>query len=306
MTIQIEFKLTSTGELLGSVVKDNIEKALIPKWSDDHKTFISRNFKAYPNTSYWEVNSVIPLSSIDPANKKTIITVELSPNKDALKSYGQQARDLSYSDTASYIKKFDLVDVDFGHHSSLLSPSNVEQSNTLFYSILLKSELHKRRPCIVLSKTRHTVQVIPLTSRDNGGLEISLKSFEKLAQRYRKAPSFALPEQIQSVSTFRVFPMRLRNNKFAKAKEKTPIDSLDKEAIKELMAKIYHPLLAREHSQLQASNDNLSAQNEVLRELMTLIGPDLGETGDADSIFKALKEAYLPDSSSIDTSGNRS
>ena len=129
-----------TQELLGRISKHHLQEAVIPAYSDDYKVFLNRRFETRPDIYYWEVVS-------QNINDGTV-SIYLLPDLDKLPSYGEKAIQFNkHKRTTHFLKQYNIVEVDFGHHVALLEGGSNQKKNTNYLSNLLQYELHKRRPC---------------------------------------------------------------------------------------------------------------------------------------------------------------
>lgn len=230
----------SDGTILGEVIHSDFSEIALPEFKQDtHDIFVKHNFTKYKNVLNWYVkdvlidNDVIYISLAESDFSASVAEFSASQNKDA-----------SY-----YLKPFQIVDVEFGFYSELFDGQNAPQTNNRVGNGLIKGEMHKRRPCIVLRENRGCVQVIPLSTKiklahDPLNIEISPDSFSSLAARYREKPSFALLNMIQTVSTHRVFPPRNVRSKYEHKYHQYKITQSDRELIKTALAQQYNQDIA--------------------------------------------------------------
>jgi|GEM_PF-4664131 len=306
--VNICFYDNETQELLGRISKHHLQEAVIPAYSDDYKVFLNRRFETRPDIYYWEVVS-------QNINDGTV-SIYLLPDLDKLPSYGEKAIQFNkHKRTTHFLKQYNIVEVDFGHHVALLEGGSNQKKNTNYLSNLLQYELHKRRPCVVLSVDAHSIQVLPLTTKIKPeNLKLSPASLKELAIRYREKSSYFIPSMIQSVSAFRVFPPRLAAGSYADHGKKIPIAEWDKSRIEELLAIRFKPSLkaiidplkaevrklqterAKNLDTLNSNKDFITAQETEIDDLKGLIArigvEELGEQGDRETVIEQLKIVY--------------
>ena len=200
--MQIVFKENGKGEKLGVTQHTDIIDAFIPSFKKEkHAVFINRKFTSQPDILSWRIIDIVT------AEGTVDILLEPSIYPLSLATYSQGQKKVP----KFYLRKFRLVDVDFGFHFDIVKPCGTKTNNNYKLSALLPGELHKRRPCIVLSAEGNRVQVLPMSTKPKKGtspyhIEISPQSFSNMNERYSEAPSFALLQMVQTVSINRVFP----------------------------------------------------------------------------------------------------
>jgi uncharacterized protein YifN (PemK superfamily) len=233
--MKIIFKYND-GTLLGEVTHSNFSEIALPAFKQDsHDVFVKHNFTKYKGVLNWQVKNVI----ID--NDAVYISLDESDFSASVAEFSaSQNKDAGY-----YLKPYQIVDVEFGFYSELFDGHNAPQTNNRVGNGLIKGEMHKRRPCIVLREHRGCVQVIPLSTKiklahDPLNIEISPESFSSLAARYREKPSFALLNMIQTVSTHRVFPPRNTRSKYEHKYHQYKITQSDRDLIKTALAEQYN------------------------------------------------------------------
>ena len=171
-----------------------------------------------------------------------------------------------------------MVDVDFGHHSSVLTHTSVDDDNSEYLSTLLEAELHKRRPCIVLSKEGNTVQVLPLsTNRHKDEFAINPDIFSGLASRYNGKTSYALPQLIQTVSPLRVFPLLMGDYKAATLSNRRMLGADDRKFIDDLLINHVSPTISRTVTQQEARLKTLGQERSAQLVSNTELNREIGK-----------------------------
>jgi uncharacterized protein YifN (PemK superfamily) len=209
---------------------------------------------------------------------------------------------------------YSIVDVDFGHHSNVITNEYGERRNTEYLSSLVQYDLHKRRPAIVISKSHQEVQIIPLSSKFNGCKALSKDSFSNLEYHYRKSDSHPIYDLIQSVSSYRVFPVRMRDTYYAEFGAKVPISPIDKIDIQHALAARFVPGIkqknldnervirklreekSRNLDKITSQKSDISQANDSLKDLSLLVvelGESLGLEGDTEHMIRQLKSQLL-------------
>ncbi|MUJ27937.1 hypothetical protein GNP73_08095 [Aliivibrio fischeri] len=242
MTIVIEYIHTGTSNILGTSTYDDFEEVLIPDFVlAKHDVYIRKIFTSLPTTDLWKIEDLTV------AGLKVTITVSpqlgsTSLGKTAL-SQGQSVR--AYLDA----DKHQIVEVEFGIQQDVMTPRGRQGKNTQNSSALFPGDLYKKRPCILLDRSGDRVKVIPLTSdgsrKDPKQMLINPIAFNGLSKRYTEYPdgrpkdSYALVDIIQTVSTFRVHPMRLYNGSFANDYNRYHLAKTDIDDLKDKLVKLY-------------------------------------------------------------------
>lgn len=296
--MQIRYIEHGTNIFLGSVNKAGIKETLLPKFiKGEHKVFINKHFINAPDFVTWEIIDIEKLGEI--------VHIFLRPEMNATLSYGTFARSQSKSSTSFYIKRHSIVDVDYSHHSVLDDFSGTSSSNEKYASASMYGELHKKRPCIVLSADSSwgVSQVLPLTTRDSAANDsrcilISATSFNHLAPRYRAKPSYAMMDMIQSVSSFRIHPPEAKESRLNTHLHSQSIQQQDKDAIEMALSCHFSKTIASRYQVLENSISKAAAEKKKImqsnREHQTTIN------GMKELIRKMGNEAFCIDSSGDD------
>jgi len=251
------------------------------------------------------------------ANYWKIINYEILKNNKELNLYiKEEARLISLKDHAErnnkgvgfYLKKYSIVDVNFGYHKNILNTANMEiEKNEIYLDKLMKEELHKIRPCIVLSVEGDKVQVIPLTTQEKSPKEkINLNNLrDKINAFYLNKDSYIIPNMIQTVSSRRVFPPKNINGTRKQSYDKYMINTDMKNLINKLLNQRFNPNIQEEKNKLEKDKKKLSEEkfkliekikrleleNNELMELKKLIEEDFDIKGNTIKEFlKNYKE----------------
>jgi len=199
--MEVVFQEQDAG-VLGVIKHDQINETFIPSFKpNSHDMFYKCTFSSRPSILNWKVEELI----VD--GDKAIIS--LSEAESTL-SLGEFARSQN-KDIEKFIKKYVVVEVEFGFYFDVLTHNGAKKINRP-YGYLLPGEMHKRRPCIVLSESDGIVQVLPLSTHPGNeskvdSVKISNSVFSKLSLRYSEKTSYALLNMVQSVSALRVYPL---------------------------------------------------------------------------------------------------
>ena len=245
---------------LGRIKHSEFVETLIPSFRQNtHDMFLKHIFASKPTVKNWLIedlkiedsSAIIFLSASDPTS--SVVNFAESQNKK-----------IEY-----YLKPFNVIEVDFGFYNDLWNTDGTIRRNDRAHTGLLSGEMHKRRPCIVLSVRGDCVQVLPLSTKE--GLEhdpkcipITSKSFTRLAPRYREKQSFALLEMIQTVSARRVFPPRNENFKFEHIYNIFRLTGEDKANLKKALAEQYNKDIIFKLDDMERQNESLRQEKQTI------------------------------------------
>ncbi len=260
MTINIQY-LAQDGVKLGRECYEEHSEVLIPDFVEGkHDVYLKKHFKTVTDT-VWKVTAI--------DIKDLVITVSLMPVSSP-RSLGETA-DVRGKSIASLLpsKKYQLVEVEFGFQKHMISRNEGNKGKNQKYTCsLLPGDLYKKRPCIVLNCKRNRVKVIPLTTSSSNNdpwqMKISPESFEGLHERYVAKDSFALLDTVQTVSAFRVFPMRLKNGSFNDSYHKFCLDKPDIEKLEKEIALLNSKEVVDENTRLKLKHTQI--MNELKSE----------------------------------------
>ena len=232
---KVIYKNNADDKILGSIEYSDLSEVLIPDFKPDkHKIFLRHVFKSRPEVHLWLV------VSLDVDNHSVIISLDEKTSPDSLGEFARK----QMKKPASILRpnQFQLVEVEFGFQQDIFNGAD-RKRNELISIALMPGELHKKRPCIVLRCENETVQVLPLTTKgtvDNPrNMPISEESFNGLSSRYREQPSKVLASMIQTVSVFRIYPMKNHKGMFSHDYPKHKLCAQDKRALVRLLGSNY-------------------------------------------------------------------
>ncbi len=194
--------------VLGEITHSNISNIVTPYYEPGEA--LSRIFQRFNghNGDNWRVDKTVITSST--------FDIHLSPERPA-KSIGRMAADNRNGVTA-LVSKFALVDVEFSHKQDSIDAAGLKSENTWKIQGHLTGELHKRRPCIVLSIEGDNLEVIPLSTIPGDDslfrFKLSGSAFNGCQSSYSYDPSYAVIRLKLTVSLYRVFPLRGRDGKY--------------------------------------------------------------------------------------------
>lgn len=266
--IRIEYVLFETvgasePQRLGLVIKEDLAESLLPWFkAGKHQVFINKHFRSHPEQLTWEVINIEADS--------TGFQVVLRPETGIPESYGKYFGRQNIRNPKKVIREFSVVDVDFGHKSSLIDTTPSLRDNEKYVNAVLPGELHKKRPCLVVAMNPHwkTAQVIPLTTRTPKesalAVEIPRTTFNNVSQRYSDKSSYALLDMITTVSWLRMYPLRDKTGKFSHATT-VSVSSSSKADICNRLASSMYPSVTNELNNERRAKKQLNSQLSALR-----------------------------------------
>lgn len=270
--IKVTYIDSQSRDALGEIYYLGLEEVLIPDYDENkHDVYIRKVFASEPDTELWKIES----QTIQ--NLSVIMTVSAQQSSTSL---GLTAKSQSRAASQYFNRqKYQLVEVEFGVQQDVMTRSGRQGKNTSDSSALLPGDLYKMRPCIVHSCAGDRVKVIPLTSdgsrSDPKQLEINPGAFRGLSSRYSQKDSHALVDVLQTVSTFRVHPMRLRDGSFSNNFERNYLVEGDAKELSEMLAKIFGEDIYNENIRLKTRGETLLKEvkgiKDKRRELIELI-----------------------------------
>lgn len=260
--MKIRYIEHDSGNELGIVEKTGLKETLLPKYrSDKHNVFINKHFLDKPDKLLWQILNV------DLKDREADILIRAEVRTPS--SYGENAKKQNKRST-HFIKEYSIVDVDFGHFSTLSDFETEGPSNSKFAGSLMKGELHKKRPCVVLDIDNQwgVAQVIPLTTNSESStnpncVKISSSSFENLSFRYREKTSFAMLGMLQTVSSFRIYPPELKSKRYENRAVR--LTSSDKEILQNALSKHFSHGSASAIDVLNSRLSNLQREKSRMR-----------------------------------------
>lgn len=292
MTIKIYY-LAENDSILGLESYEDHTEVLIPDYVvDKHDVYLNKSF-AKANTTVWKVLSI----ESDTAN----IKVKLLP-KTAPKSLGETAFAQNRKPSA-YIKpkKHQIVEVEFGFQKHLVSHEGNQGKNKKYTCALLPGDLYKKRPCIVVNIKGSRVKVIPMTSdgnrKDPWQLQIHSSAFLGLAKRYSKKDSFALLDTVQTVSVYRVFPMRKSDGSFSNDFNKYSLTQNDSDDLESKIAELNSKHIVHESIRLKSRVGNhlkeIKAERAKRRGLSENLDKEKDVTASLEEKYLQLKNSFI-------------
>jgi uncharacterized protein YifN (PemK superfamily) len=242
---------------LGRITHENIDEILIPAFKEDkHDMFIKRVFKSHPEINTWQIQSMV----ID--NLDVYLKLRPIPNQRSFKEFTKSQNKIA----EQILKKYSIIEVDFGFYSAILDSHGnklIQEQNT---HVILKGEIHKRRPCLVLKVKRNTIQVIPLSTSDdnqNDAKCVKLASLPtQLIDRYHKKPCYALLNMIQTISSARAYPPQYRQ--VQSIHRVYQLDSIQQREIEHALAKTFNKDTIRQHECLNLQLNNVKQERKKL------------------------------------------
>ena len=289
---------------LGCKNYQGISQTAIPTFQENgHDVYLTRKFETDQRYKSWLIKSV----EINDNSVAIYLQGFVSP--DSVAVYATKQR----RNFKSFIRKHNIVEVDFGHQMSLFCSTNGERKNTQRTDVWMPGEMHKKRPCIIIGAMANSVTIIPLTTKYRSNpkyVPITRASFKNLHKRYYQNPSFAVLNMIQTVSIHRVFPPReAMDGKYRHQYSRYRLSDSDGKAVDNALADIYNDdvtkklgltqqalrsakqekfrLIEKNHVLLNevAQKDNaIDEMENVIRHLAN----EYGLTGDLDTIMSEL------------------
>jgi uncharacterized protein YifN (PemK superfamily) len=269
--MRIVFKGNDEGNELGITQHTDIVDAFIPSFKKEkHEVFINRKFASQPDILSWRIIDIVT------AEGKVEILLEPSAYPLSLATYSKGQKKVP----KFYLRKFQIVDVDFGFHFDIVKSCGTKTNNNYKLSALLPGELHKRRPCIILSAEGNRVQVLPMSTKSRNGIsrhhiEISSQSFSNMNRRYSDSPSFALLQMVQTVSVNRVFPPKDVHGKCEPHYSQYKLTQTDKLKIEQALSDQYSDVINNEIENLTSRLDTLNKEKKSLLEANVRIKAEL-------------------------------
>lgn len=267
MTITIEYINQINGNSLGIETYSGLDEAFIPDYkAHKHDVYIRRIFSCSLSTELWKVEHM----HIAEPNASIFLT-----EQKASKSLGQLALNINKKPaTLLPSQKYQLVEVEFGFQQNLMAKVGDRGKNTTYPAALMPGELHKKRPCIAISCSGDRVQVIPISTKGARHnlryLQINRGSFSKLARRYttdsqgQPLDCYAIIGLFQTVSVFRVYPMRSKDGSFSNDYNNHTLVPSDLTELKDKLASFYANDVKIENIRLEQRVESLSKEKNKL------------------------------------------
>lgn len=303
--MEVTFIDHQNGKRLGKRTYDGISHTIIPAFkASGHDIFITKNFSKEPNYRTWLIKSI--------EYSKTGVEIQLEglSSPESVVAYADKQR----QNFKMFIRKHNIVEVDFGHESSLFSLNEGPQKNTLFTHSLMPGEMHKKRPCIVMGTRADSITVIPLTTKNYQNpkhIPLSAASFHNLHARYSETPSFAALDMIQTVSAHRVYPPReAEGGKYRHQYSRYKLSESDSKAIDTALADIYNDDVTKQlnivkttlegvtrektrilekYRELSLELREVQERKTQLEQVISHVAHSLGVDGDFEQVLEQLK-----------------
>lgn len=270
------------GTILGCAIFTDISEVLIPDFKvNKHDVYMRHCFKNEPGITLWKV------TDLKTDGGEISIYVLGMDSSDSLGHFAKK----QYRKPATILRnnQYQLVEVEFGFQQDVFSDTS-KSRNENFSVALMPGELHKKRPCIVIHCEDEKAQVIPLTSqpsiRHPKQLLISDESFKDLSVRYTKNNSAALISMIQTVSVFRIYPMKNKDGHYRNDYANHKLCQLDKKALIELLGKTYSSATLRDNSSLTKRIDSLNKEKKRLLQNQVELNENLSITCDEKLVYE--------------------
>lgn len=296
--MEVKFINAENGVKLGARTYEGITHTIIPAFSaNDHDIYLKKSFEKNTIFQSWQIKNVL----VNAAGVEIYLQGTLTP--DSVFTFADKQR----KNFKQFIRKHNLVEVDFGHETSLFSLGSGEQKNTRKTDALMPGEMHKKRPCIVMGTKGDSVTVIPLTTRDYGNPKhvlISKASFANLHARYSEKSSFAALDMVQTVSAHRVFPPREAEGKYRHQYSKYKLSDLDGKAVDNALADIYNDDVTKQLKIVLSSLDSVNKEKsrllEKYREVATKLDECIADNNEMEDVIRHLAKEFsltgdLPD-----------
>lgn len=259
--------IDDTGVALGGTVFSDISEVLIPDFdAAKHDVYMRYCFKSKPETSVWKVINLVIIGAE--------ITISLSgvSSPESLGNFAQSQ--FKKPSTILRSNQFQLVEVEFGFQQHVFS-AELKGKNKNTSIALMPGELHKKRPCIVMYCEDEKAQVIPLTTRPTRKhpkqLPISKESFNSLSNRYTKNDSSALISMLQTVSVYRVFPMKNNKGNYSNDYTRHKLCKSDKDGLAEILGKTYSKSIMSEKAALSIRLESMKSEKKKLLQNLELL-----------------------------------
>ena len=155
--MEVKFFNEGDGVLLGCRTYDGITHTIIPAFNEtEHDIYFTKTFQKETSFKSWLIKSIeVNDSGVDIYLKGNIVP-------DSVDVYAKK----QHKKFNTIIRKHNIIEVDFGHETTLFSLGTGAQKNTVITDALMPGEMHKKRPCIVMGTKGTSVTVIPLTTKN--------------------------------------------------------------------------------------------------------------------------------------------
>ncbi len=255
------------GQYLGSMTHDQFDQILVPNYTAEHPVYVKKSFLNNSHTDTWKVVS----KTVDNRNNEIKIQLKAEAKLLNLPSFISQQNKKPYH----YLEEFGLVEVEFGFHRVVVGSNlNLESKNEIYTDNLIKGEMHKKRPCIILKNNSNTTQVIPITTSRRSDsvtdIELELDQIDGIPDKFKNS-AHALLGMIQTVSHSRVYPIIDPRKKLHTRTHLFKLTANDREKIRAALATIYSKSLKLQYEQKVKDFDKLSNERAVLLNKQSLI-----------------------------------
>lgn len=262
--VKIVYKDKDDGSELGCVEFKDLSQVLIPDFKHNkHDVFLRNTFKTKTNVPLWKI------VSLDIKGNIIEIVLESKFPPDSLGEYAR--KQLKKPATILRSKQFQLVEVEFGFQQDVFDGISRTRNESSCIA-LMPGELHKKRPCVVIHCEDEKAQVLPLTTQGDDKnpkqMSVSQESFSGLSKRYTASDSHILLSMMQTVSVFRIFPMKNQQGNYSNNYSSNKLSTKDKALLNNLLAQNYAKQTFDELSNSQRQLDDL--KNEKAKLLNTL------------------------------------
>ncbi|SGZ09897.1 type II toxin-antitoxin system PemK/MazF family toxin [Moritella viscosa] len=210
MAIKIIYLNRKSGDHLGYEYHVKFQEVLYPDFDPQKHTVYIRKKFLHNKITLWRVHNITIV--------RNTISINVTPQQSP-KSLGQVAK-FRNKPIGFFLKpkQYQMVDVEFGSQQDLMSPQKRVGKNTEYTSALLPGDLHKKRPCIVIDRYDDHIKVMPLTTQgsqlNSKLMKVDDEVFSGACATYSNKISYALTDMIQTVSIYRVYPMRKEDGEF--------------------------------------------------------------------------------------------
>ncbi len=221
-------------------------EALLPDLSQGNEVYLRIVFEDSSHT-HWKVNRY----ELEVGKLKVFV----EPGDRLGNSYGQEG-DRRNKLPAHMIQQWQLVEVDFGPHTRVMTRPDVTKKDGELHGALntehaiarLPGEHHKLRPCVVLNINEHALTVVPLStsfSNENNphAHVVRPSALKGLHSRYsrKKNHSSAVINWMTTVSSYRAYPLLDRRGYRLPHERDVKLKSEDKKTVQEGILECYYP-----------------------------------------------------------------
>lgn len=278
------------GNLLGACEYSSFIEILIPSFSGKYEYYLKLKFDGRSNLNW----RLVSIDHTDPLDIKLILEAVAD-----YKSLDAFANSQSKS-PQHFVRDFSIVDVEFGFIEQVFDGTATNNMN--YTNALLSGEIHKRRPCILLSFGATTAQIIPLTSKQKTptkyDVPLDLSKVSGLSHKYH-VPTFALLDLMQPVSYKRIYGPLLSTGKNSFTKSQA-LPAGDRDIIRSTLSELYGDL--NKQRTLEKANQALSDERFKLikklkdsralqlknAELLIELGSTVGDGGTLEEIEESI------------------